>query len=819
MSLSWTRPDGCVYPSGSPNNMKPLLHALFPGILLVTASIAADVTLGVPAAGEPGTYRDASLPIDRRVADLLPRLSLQEKVGQLNQTIYGWKTYRRAGDAVELTDVLLNEAKHWGGIGGIYGMLRADPWSGVTWETGITPELRVKFMNMAQAAIMKSSRWGIPALFSNEASHGHMTLGGPVLPTAIGIGSTWNPELYQQAARSIATELRLSGEHLALVSCLDVARDPRWGRTEECFSEDGQLVAAFARAATVGMQGENPAVDLLRPDRAGVVLKHLAAQGASSGGRNAAAVVIGEREFREIHLPPVRVGALAGARSFMVAYNEIDGIPCCASPWLLKTVLRGDYGFQGAMMADGTALDILRNEAGTYEGAGISAVLAGIDLSLWDNAFRTLGDSVKAGRLDEKVIDEAVANVLRLKFELGLFEKPFADDNPAALHAAIAETRRLNLQVARESLVLLRNEGGALPLKRGLGRIAVIGPNANSIYAQLGDYTPPQKDGEATTVLAGIRALAGAGTEIVYARGVTHRGEDRSGIAEAVALAKSADAVVVVLGGSSNRYAGTKYSITGAAEVGADKKEMDCGEGVDVSDLDLGGHQVELAQALHATGKPVIAVLIQGRPYSIPWIAENYPAILCAWYPGQEGGRAVAEVLFGDVNPSGRLSVSIPRSSGQLPAYYDYKFRGDRPYYDLPGTALYSFGHGLSYTRFEFTNLRLSVETAAASVLNNGGAITVTVDVANTGARAGAETVQVYLRGVESVITRRVRELKQFAKIELQPGEKRTLTFSLTREELGIWNRNMKFAVAPGLNEIIVQGGDGKSLSAKLRVN
>lgn len=793
-------------------SVRQLRRAAGLGFLLVAAAFsrAADV----PATG---TYRDASLPIEQRVQDLIARMDVDEKVGQLNQRLLGWECYRRDGDQIELTAKLQDEVKHWRGIGALYGLLRADAWSAVTWQTGITPDKRVELLNQVQRFVLENSRWKIPALFSTEAPHGHMALGGVILPTAVGLASTWNPALYQEAARDIAAEVRRSGEHLVLVAALDLARDPRWGRTEECFGEDPVLVAAMARAATLGTQGETPD-QVSQPDHAVIVLKHLAGQGAATGGHNAGAANIGPREFREIHLPPVRAGIRAGALSFMAAYNEVDGVPCCGNPALLRALLRDEWGFNGFIMSDALAVDDLKTQTGSVAAAGIMGLRAGVDMGMWDDSFRTLADSVRAGRLDEREIDRAVANVLRVKFALGLFEHPFAESDLAAIDAARARTREVNLRLARESLVLLRNEGGVLPFRKGLKRIAVIGPNADNVYAQLGDYTPPQKDGECTTVLAGIRALVGSQTEVVYAPGCANRGDDRSGIAAAVAAAKSADAAVVVLGGSSNRYAGTNYAATGAATVDQSAKEMDCGEGADVASLDLSGPQSELVQALHATGVPLAVVLIQGRPYSIPWIAAHCPAILCAWYPGQEGGRAIAETLFGDVNPSGRLPISIPRSSGQLPVYYNHKAKGDAAYYDLSGAPLYAFGYGLSYTTFALSNLRLSSDRMSAASLNAGGTVSVSVDVTNTGSRAGAETVQVYLHGIESAITRRVRELKAFSKITLNPNEHRTLTFSLGRDELAIWGLDLQFAVTPGLNEILMQGGTGQPLSARLRV-
>jgi beta-glucosidase len=782
--------------------------------LLATASVAC-----AAAPEDAGTYRDPALPVDQRVQDLLTRMDRTEKIGQLNQKLYGWDCYHREGDRIDLTPALEDEVKHWHGLGALYGLLRADPWSAVTWSSGIPPERRVEMINRVQQMVLDHSRWKIPVLFSTEASHGYFTLGGAILPTAIGIGSSWNPALYEEAARAVVGEIRRSGEHMVMISCLDVARDPRWGRTEECFSEDPVLVAAMARAATIGTQGESPA-ELLRPDRAVVILKHLAGQGASAGGHNAAAAVIGPREFREIHLPAALAGARAGALSCMAAYNEVDGIPCCGNRGLLTDILRQEWGFQGVVMADGTAIDIIKERVtGDFAQAGAMALHAGVDLGLWDDAYRHLGEAIDRGMVSEDDLNTAVARVLRLKFEIGLFDHPLVENDPAALAAAEAKTREVNLRLARESLVLLKNDGGLLPFKKGLRRIAVIGPNADSVYRQTGDYTPPQRDGETTTVLAGIRALVGTGTEVVHAEGCAVRGQDRSGIAPAVALAKSADVVVLVLGGSSDRYQGTKYASTGAAAVDQDSRQMDSGEGVDVADLDLGGVQQDLADAIRATGVPLAVVLIQGRPHSIAKLAAECPAILCAWYPGQRGGQAVAEVLFGDVNPSGRLSISVPRSSAQLPVYYDFKAKGDAAYYDMKGSALFPFGYGLSYTTFKLAHLRMASDRVSAASINAGGSIPVSVDVENTGSVAGAETIQLYLHGVESTITRRVRELKLFTKVVLQPGEKRTVAFQLGRDELAIWGPDMKFAVGRGLNEILVQGGNTEPLKAGLRVD
>ena len=784
------------------------------------AFVAATLLLPLRAVAQDSTppYLDPTAPLDTRVSDLLSRMTLDEKVGQLNQKLCGWNCFERQGDSLTLTDTLRDEVDRWSGVGAIYGVLRADPWSAVTWETGLTPEWRVAGLNQVQREVLAHSRLKIPALFSTEAPHGHMALGGTILPTAIGLASTWNPDLYQQATASVADEVRLSGEHLVLLSCLDVARDPRWGRTEECFGEDPTLAAAMARAATLGTQQGpwNPQTTDQR--RVAVVLKHLAAQGEAKGGHNAAAANIGPRELREIHLPPVQAGVAAGAQGFMAAYNEIDGVPCCANRQLLTGVLRDEYGFAGMVMADGCALDNLMQNANSLPAAAALGLQAGVDIGLWDQVFRSLGNAVHAGLVDQRELDQAVARVLRLKFQLGLFDQPYLDNDPAALAVAQQQTQQLNLQLARESLVLLRNENHTLPFAKSVRRVAVIGPAADNAYAQLGDYTPPQRDGETTTLLAGIRQLLAPEVEVTYALGCTHQGNDDSGIAEAVRVAQQADVVIVAVGGSSNRYAGTQYLNTGAADVAAAKGEMDTGEGVDVASLQLGGRQLELVKALQATGRPLAVVLVQGRPYAIPWMAEHCPAIVCAWYPGQRGGEALAEVLFGDANPSGRLSISIPRDSNQLPVYYNHKSGAARDYYDQPAAPLYPFGYGLSYTTFKVDHLRLAARSITAEKLKAGETITVTVDVTNTGDQAGAETVQLYIHGLRSPITRRVRELKAFTKVTLQPGETQTVEFAIGQQELGLWGADQTFAPHPGVTEIQVQGGNTPSQRAMLTV-
>lgn len=764
-------------------------------------------------------YRQAGLPIKERVADLMARMTLKEKIGQLNQRMYGWDAYEKQGEGrYSLTDAFKQEVAEFDGMGALYGLFRSDPWSGVDYANGITAKDSAAVANQIQRFVREHTRLGIPVLLSEESPHGHQALDGTMLPVNLNAGSTWNTELMKQAYRLTAAEIRSRGAHLGLISVLDIMQDPRWGRSEECFGEDPYLAAAFTRAAVLGMQGER---ELASDDRVAVVLKHLSAQGAGIGGKNAGPACIGERELREIHLPAAKAGAMAGAAGFMAAYNEIDGIPCHANSKLLTGILREEWGFEGIVMADGQAIDRLLALTGGYEAAAALALTSGVDISLWDKSFTTLEAAVLSGLVDETFVDRAVARVLTLKFELDLFDRPYADEAKAAAVVGGAEMRDVNLAIARESVVLLKNENERLPLRgEGLRRIAVIGPNADRMYNQLGDYTSVQRPKTGSTVLQGIRIAAPAGTEVSYKRGSGIRSGAEEELAEAVAAAREADVAVLVLGGSSARQFGDLFDGNGEAVIGGESpSEMDCGEGVDLANLKLGEAQVRLAREVAATGTPIVLVLIQGRPHAIEEVDELADAVLCAWYPGKEGGQAIGEILFGHVNPSGKLPVSIPRSSAQLPVYYNQKDPGRlRTYVDMTSVPLYSFGHGLSYARFEYRELTLSSGVIDAGELANGAEVAVRVKVKNVGDVAGAETVQLYIKARESVITRRIAELKGFAKEVLMPGEEREIELRLGAEELGIWDSSMTFGVKPCKVEIKVGGSLQETLLAELAI-
>lgn len=746
-------------------------------------------------------YREAGAPVADRVRDLLARMTLTEKVGQVNQRMYGWHAYERTTDSRgghRLTDAFRAEVAAFDGMGALYGLQRADPWSGVTFADGITAADAARVADSVQRHVLSSTRLGIPVLLVEEVPHGHQALDGTVLPVNLAVGATWDPDLYEAAAAGAARELRARGGHVALVSALDLVRDPRWGRAEECFGEDPYLAARFTEALVRGMQGD---AARFAPDRAAVVLKHFAGQGATVGGRNSAATELGPRELHEIHLVAARAGVRAGAAGVMAAYNEFDGLPCAANRELLTGLLRERWGFTGLVMADGCALDRLVRLAGDPVAAGALALDAGTDLSLWDGCFPHLAEAVERGLVAEHALDAAVARVLALKFRLGLFERPYVDQEPPGPEHSPA-LDELGERLARESLVLLSHDGATLPLAEP-SRIAVVGPNADSLPQQLGDYTAPQRPGTGLTVLGGIEAVAPPGVEVTYARGCELTGGDRGGIADAVALAAGADTAVLVLGGSSAREADTRFDSNGAAVVASGAPVgMTCGEGVDLAELCLPEGQLALLDAVAATGTPVVVVLVQGRPHAVPEAVGQARAVLSAWYPGPWGGRAVADVLFGRAEPVGRLPVSVPRSAAQLPVFYNAKDHGYRGYVDQPATAPHSFGHGLSYTTVEYGVPRLSRTLAPVT----DPALTCTVAVTNTGARAVRETVQLYVRRLTgSGSWPRVRELRGFARVELAAGEEAEVAFVVGADTLASLDRTLEWVVEPG--EILLETG------------
>ena len=761
-------------------------------------------------------YKDATLSIEARTEHLLGSMTLQEKVGQLVQ-LFGWKVYERKGGQISLTDSFKEEAAQ-GKIGSLYGVLRADPWTEVTLETGLSPREGAETMNAIQRYAIEHSRLGIPILFGEECSHGHMAIGATVFPVPLSMASTWNLELYERVCRAIALETRSQGGAATYSPVLDVVRDPRWGRTEETYGEDPFLASVMAEAAVRGLQGTRLNAD----DSVVATLKHFAGYGSSEGGRNSAPVHMGLRELHEVDLKPFRAAVRAGAKSVMTAYNEIDGVPCTSDPYLLTDVLRKQWGFDGFVITDCGAINMLvwgHDTASNPEEAAAAALNAGVDMEMSGDMFRAhLEQAVLNGRVDMSVLNEAVSRILRIKFELGLFERPYVDPERAARIIGSREHAELARQAALEGIVLLKNNEGTLPLsKDGTGKIAVIGPNADHIYNQLGDYTSPQPRRSVATVLDGIRnRLAQSPERILYAPGCRIKDDSREGFDTAVETAAKADVVVLVLGGSSARDfgEGTIDLRTGASIVtDSPYSDMDCGEGIDRSTLGLSGVQRVLAEEIAKLGKPLVVVYINGRPVAEPWIDEHADAILEAWYPGQEGGNALADLLFGDANPSGRLTVSIPKDVGQLPVRYNGKRTVGRRYLETDMTPSYPFGYGLSYTEFEYGPLSLS-ETE----ITLNGSTRATVSVTNKGVRAGAETVQLYIGDKVSSVTRPGKELKGFAKVFLAPGETREVTFEIGAEQLSFVGRDLEEIVEEGDFDIMVGPHSADVQTVSLRV-
>ncbi|MFI6013504.1 glycoside hydrolase family 3 N-terminal domain-containing protein [Streptomyces sp. NPDC051243] len=721
-------------------------------------------------------------------------MTLREKAGQLNQRMYGWNAYRRTPDGgFELTDALYAETDRFEGLGALYGLQRADAWSGVDHGNGPAAEDAAGLAELVQRHVVERSRLGIPALFVEEVPHGLMALDGTVLPVNLAVGATWDPQLYEHVAAFAASELRARGGHVALVSALDIARDPRWGRTEECFGEDPYLAACLTDALVRGMQGDPE--EYFDTDRAPVVLKHFAGQGATVGGRNSAESELGLRELHEIHLPAARAGIRAGAAAVMAAYNEVDGMPCSGNRALLTGLLRERWGFDGIVMADGLAVDRLARITGDKVSAGALALNSGVDLSLWDEGFTHLEEAVERGLVGEETLDAAVARVLRLKFRLGLFDR---QGTAPALRPA-DRGRSASTSLAGAAVTLLHNDGDVLPIAANVSRIAVLGPQAATVAHQSGDYTAPQRPGTGTSLLDGLRRLAPPGVDIRHARGCALTGDDVSGVPEAVAAAAASDLAVLVLGGSSARTPDTDFAANGAA-LGA-VSEMTCGEGVDLAALRLGKAQHALLDAVTATGTPTAVVLIQGRPHAVPEAADRAGALLTAWYPGPWGGEAIAEVLLGRTEPTGRLPVSVPRSAAQLPVYYNHKDTEYGAYVDEDAEPLYPFGHGLTYTTFAYGPPRLYRDT-------------VTVDVTNTGSRYGRTVAQLYIRRLRTTVWPRTLELRGFQRVGLRPGERRAVAFRIGTRQLEQVGADLETAVLPGTLEIRIAESSRVALAA-----
>jgi beta-glucosidase len=739
-------------------------------------------------------YRDPDATPAARAGDLVGRMSLDEKLAQLGCV---WSTQLVEHDAfseAKARALLAHGTGHVTRIGG---------------STGLRPRESAAFSNAIQRFLVERTRLGIPALVHEESCAGFTARDATQFPQAIGLAATFDPERVHAMARTIRAQMLAVGARQTLAPVLDVARDPRWGRTEETFGEDPYLVSRLGVAYVRGVQGE----DLRR----GVAAtgKHFLAYGASEGGLNHAPAHVGPRELREVYARPFEAAIReAGLASVMNAYNEVDGLPCGGSPEILDSLLRGELGFEGVVVADYFAVRLLETfhrVAADRGEAARCALEAGIDVELpaLDCYGAPLREQVEAGRVPLAQVDRAVRRALRLKFALGLFEAPFVDAARAAEPYDTPESIALARELACKSIVLLRNAGDLLPLDPAASPLALIGPAADDVRLLLGDYHYPAhleivyaRGGDPgdiapapgsvafrpgpyfrpmVSLLAGLRAALPAGTELRFARGCDVRGDSRAGFDEAVRAARGAAAAIVAVGGRSGLV-----------------PECTSGEFRDASQLGLTGVQEELVEAIVATGTPTVVVLVNGRPLALTRLAERVPALVEAWLPGEQGGHAVADVLFGRVDPGGRLPISLPRSVGQVPVYHGHKSGGGRSqmfgdYSDGPTRPLFAFGHGLSYTRFEYTELRVEPGTATAF-----DPVAIGVRVANVGPRAGDEVVQLYARDLVASVTRPVRQLVGFQRLHLAPGEARRVVFQLDPSQLACVGPRLRWRVEPG---------------------
>ena len=746
-------------------------------------------------------YKNAALPAARRVKDLLPRMSLEEKAAQM-MCVRLEKKDKLLDDQGRFDPKKAQAAfKKGHGLGQVGRPSDAGSPPGEPWK-GQTAREMAELTNAIQKFFLEKSRLGIPVVFHEECLHGHAARDATSFPQPIGLGATFDPALVEQLFSMTAYEARVRGTHQALTPVVDVARDPRWGRVEETYGEDPYLNTQLGIAAVRGFQGNASFRD---NKHVMATLKHFAAHGQPESGMNCAPANVSERVLRETFLHPFRDAIRkAGAISVMASYNEIDGVPSHASKWLLREVLRKEWGFTGFVVSDYYAIWELGHRPDTH-GHSVAkdkkeacrlAVEAGVNIELPEpDCYLHLVELVRKGVLKEKQLDDLIAPMLHWKFQMGLFDDPYVDPDEAERVVGCAAHRDLALEAARQTITLLKNENQLAPLDASkLESIAVIGPNAHRML--LGGYSGLPKHN--VTVLEGIKAKLGDGVKVLYSEGcrITEGGswqqdevtpsdpvQDRRQIAEAVAVAKQAEVVVLAIGGNEQ----TSREAWGLKHMG------------DRTSLDLIGLQDELVNAMVATGKPVIVLLFNGRPLSINNVAKNVPVIFECWYLGQESGRAVADALFGDINPSGKLPISIPRSVGHLPVYYNHKPSARRGYLWDDVSPLFPFGFGLSYTTFKFENTRLSKKT-----ISRAGSTRVLVDVTNTGKRAGAEVAQLYIRDCVSSVTRPVKELKGFQKVWLEAGEKKTVTLEISPEALAFYDVDMNYVVEPGVFEIMV---------------
>ncbi len=762
---------------------------------------------GAAAAQEPApAYKNSKLSIEERVADLLKRMTLEEKAEQLTGGRRGQMGL--IGPAGEYSKEQAADA--------FRSLFRED--------SRMTTRDRATLLNAAQRYLAQKTRLGIPAIFMGEALHGFMAYGSTSFPQVLGLASTWDPDLVKQIFTAAADEMASSGTSQAFTPVLDLARDPRWGRTEETYGEDPYLVSRMGVAAITGLQGDAFLVDrfAVTPsiDRHHVLatMKHFAAHGQPESGTNTAPANFSERELRDTFLVPFRAAVQeAHVGSVMASYNEIDGVPSHINHWLLDKVLRQEWGFNGYVTSDGGGLQMLvetHGVAADFAEAARKSLAAGVDYDLSDGAvFRTLLEQVKQGKVPEAEVDRAAGRVLAAKFRLGLFENPYVDPDYAQRITNSPEHQKLALKAAQEAIVLLKNEGNLLPLDlKKMKTVAVIGPNAADVH--LGGYS--RDPGRGVSILDGVRNRVGPEVKVLFAEGckITKGKQGWAGWYENDTQAADAHAQQDSIRAAAETARKADVAILVAGETESTNREAWAeNHRGDRDSLDLLGAQEELTRAVIETGTPTVLILLNGRPLSINFAAEHVPAILEGWYLGQEGGTAAAQVVFGDVNPGGKLPITFPRSVGQLPDFYNHKPSRNRGYIFTTREPLFPFGYGLSYTKFKFDNLRL--EPAS---IKPGESATLHVDVMNIGDREGDEVPQLYIHQRVSSVTRPVMELRGFRRVHLKAGEKITVEFKLTPDALALLDLSMHRIVEPGTFDVLVGPSSAETMAAPLRV-
>jgi beta-glucosidase len=733
-------------------------------------------------------YLDSSRPVEQRIDDLLGRMTLEEKIGQMNMPccylgVFGRTHEEHIEFAKKFTEGTVKE--HLGPGGGFFTLANSVLDQGT--------EQQANFFNTLQEIATQKTRLKIPLLQTEEGTHGLMCADATIFPEGLAIGSMWNPDLVEKMYTIAAREARAVGIHQLFTLVIEPIRDPRLGRNQEAFSEDPYLVSCIAGAIVKGIQGD----DVSAPDKCVAGFCHYPGQSQPVSGLERGAMEISERTLRSVFLPSwERAIKEGGALGVMATYPAIDGVATHASSHILTDILRHEFGFEGLVLCEGGGLSTLIYEgfARNQKEAGIIALNAGVDVGIsYEEAYQEpLEQSVREGLVSEDLVDRAVKRIVRQKFRLGLFERPFVGVERAKNIVHRKEHQDIAYQAAKEAIVLLKNDNQLLPLSKDIKSIAVIGPNASNEKNQLGDYTSINVTQHIITILEGIKSKVGQGTNIRYVKGCNVVGDDLNEIKQAADAASQSDVAIVVVGENEWRTPGKKGTV---------------GEGYDAATLELTGMQQELVKAVYNTGTPTAVILVNGRPLATRWIAGHVSAIVEAWCPGEKGGTAVADVLFGDYNPSGHLSITIPRHVGQLPVYYNYppskkywlEHGWGKPYVDMEPTPLYAFGHGLSYTTFKYSDLEITPQETGV-----GGKVHVDVTVTNTGNRAGADVVQLYINDPISSVSTPVKELKGFKKVWLEPGQSAKVQFELGPRHLSLVNRYLKRVVEPGEFEVMI---------------